>query len=169
MTASYTIVYDLERTTIGDNQIPGFRTRPLMPDPTSHDNLRSLVERILKGELDRATVPREADPPIIVVTATRTSEGHRTDGLREDAKIDAGFSFAVAEGCIDIAREFVNPVQFERIHRVLWEAGTDDWMDYSQLNYFEAADVPAQARLMLTFSSAPKAATIIQSLLEALR
>lgn len=139
-----------------------------MADAHSHDDLVHAINRVLTGELARFALPDDAARPSIVVSTTKTSSGRRPDGLRDDVTTDPGFSFAVAEGLIEVDRSTLTDEPLERVHRILWEAGTDDWMDYSQLNHFEAADVPKDATLALSFSSAAKAASVIMKLLAAL-
>lgn len=139
-----------------------------MPDSPSRDHIESLVNQILKGELPELALPEAAAHPPIRVVPVKTTDGARPDGLREDVKVDPGFSFAVAEGSIEVDRKHLDDAQFETWHRILWEAGTDDWMDYSHLNQFEAIAVPRDATVALSFSSAGKAATVIVKLLAAL-
>ncbi|MCB9854020.1 MAG: hypothetical protein H6819_13040 [Phycisphaerales bacterium] len=136
-----------------------------MPDDHSHSRIESLVNQILKGELPQLTLPEGAAPPIIRVIPIKTTGGARPDGLRDDVQGDPGFSFAVAEGLIEVSRRDLDTGQFEKVHRVLWEAGTDDWMDYSHLNQFEASAVPKDAKVALSFSSASKAAGVISRIL----
>ncbi len=136
-----------------------------MPDALSHEEIQALVNRLLKGELPRIDLPDGAARPSIAIIPVKTTGGRRPDGLREDVKTDPGFSFAVAEALIEVDRKSLSDEQFERVHRILWEAGTDDFMDYSHLNQFDPHDVPPDATVALSFSSAAKAANIIVKLL----
>lgn len=139
-----------------------------MPDALSHEAIQALVNRLLKGELPRIELPDGASRPSIAVIPVKTSGGRRPDGLRDDAPENPGFSFAVAEALIEVDRKTLSDDQFARIHRILWEAGTDDFMDYSHLNQFEPDAVPKDAIVALSFSSAAKAANIIAKLLDSI-
>lgn len=136
-----------------------------MAESMPREQIETLVNQILKGELSKFELPQGDTRPPIRVVPVKTTEGRRPDGLREDAPENPGFSFAVAEGLIELNRTRVSDAQFEQMHRILWEAGTDDFMDYSQLNQFEATAVPADATVALSFSSAGKAASVIVKLL----
>lgn len=131
----------------------------------SREQIEMQVTRLLKGEIGRLGFPAGMEPPPIAVIATKTSGGKRPDGLRDDVTEDPGFSFAVAEGLIELDRSNLSSEQFAASHRILWEAGTDDWMDYSHLGNFEADAVPVNDKPCLLFSSAAKAANVISKLL----
>jgi len=139
-----------------------------MPDPHSREHLESIISRLLKGELPEIRLPDSAASAPICVRPLKTTGGARPDGLREDVTIDPGFSFAVSEGLIEVDRAQLDEAQFERVHRILWEAGTDDWMDYSHIHQFDAEGVPGNATVALSFSSAGKAANVLVKVLAAL-
>lgn len=139
-----------------------------MSGTMSREQIQESVNQVLRGDLKHLVIPDDGNPPFVSVIPIKTTDGSRPDGLREDVKEDVGFSFAVAEAYIEVDRTQLTDEQFRDIHRILWEAGTDDWMDYSELNHFEPEDVPGRAKLLLSFSSAAKATTVIVKLLAAM-
>ena len=127
-----------------------------MGDSMSHEQIVDLVNRVLTGESKRVVLPEESAPARVVVVPVKSTGGRRPDGLREDVVGDPGFSFAVGEGMIEVDSSLLNTEQFEQVHRILWEAGTDDFMDYSELMNFDAKDVAAGTTVCLSFSSSQK-------------
>ena len=102
------------------------------------------------------------------VRPVKISAPHRPDGLKTDAPKDVGFTFEAAEAHIEIEASALSRPQLESVHRILWEAGTDDWMDYSHFGAVEAHQLNPDDILALRFSSAYKGARIINELLAVL-
>lgn len=132
------------------------------------EKIEELLNQILKGGTTEVALSDHNSCHSILVRTIKASGNRRPDGLREDIEYDPGFSFAVAEAMIEVDSTKLDQTRLESVHRILWEAGTDDWMDYSHFMTHEARDIPAGDKLGLTFSSARKGSGVMIDLMYAL-
>lgn len=132
------------------------------------EQVAETIDAVLRGQPTEATLLAAPEGWLLRVRCTKSSQGQRPDGLREDAPADPGFSFAVAEGMLELRPTDLDDARREAVHRILWMAGTDDWNEYSHLSQYESADLPPSETLALLFSSTAKATAIVASLRRAL-
>ena len=132
------------------------------------NSLYDIISGVLTGTPATATL-LGADPDWLVrVRCTKPSGDQRPDGLRDDVEGDPGFSFAVAEAILEVRGAALNDAQRTAVHKILWHAGTDDFIDYSHFGYFEPTQLDPSDDLAILFSSAAKAAGVAKELTEAL-
>lgn len=132
----------------------------------SHDAIQGEIDAVMRGE--QADANFTSSPPgkyAVRVVPIKTTGGARSDGLKDDAPKDVGFSFAVAEAELRLDTTHMSANQIAAAHQVLWEAGTDDWMEYSHLLTHDAAKIKAGETLALTFSSSAKGARVVGEIL----
>ncbi|MCG8409507.1 MAG: hypothetical protein MI923_30245 [Phycisphaerales bacterium] len=139
-----------------------------MAEMNQRERIEELMKQILKGEKIEHLFSDSNSKGSILVRTIKASGDQRPDGLREDIDHDPGFSFAVAEASLEVDSTKLDQARLEAVHRILWEAGTDDWMDYSHLAVYEVKNIPVGDKLGLTFSSAHKGSRVIVDLMAAI-
>lgn len=145
------------------------RTEAAMTKSDQHFRIKERLNLLLKNGTAPLVFRHPKLGESLRVIPLKTSGPRRPDGLKEEIQGNPGFSFAVAEASLEITASRLDTQEIEVVHRVLWEAGMDDWMDYSHFSTRDAREITSSAVLELTFSSAYKAAGVILDVLTSLK